>query len=48
MYKKTSIKAYMRNLHLFANPEPMHLLYNISLGEKNSQDFGIFRIEEMK
>jgi len=38
----------MRNLHLFANPEPMHLLYNISLGEKDSQDFGIFRIEEMK
>lgn len=45
-YKGTNIRAYSGRFHLVASPEAMTLLYNIGLGEKNAQGFGMFRMED--
>lgn len=43
-YKGTNIRAYSGRFHLVASPEAMALLYNIGLGEKNAQGFGMFQM----
>lgn len=48
LYKKTYIKGYMGKFHLIASPKAMQLLYDVGLGEKNAQGFGMFRMEENK
>ena len=48
LYKNTYIKGYVGLFQLVASPKAMHLLYDIGLGEKNAQGFGMFRMEEKK
>jgi len=42
-YKDITIEAYKGTYRLHGTPEQLTFLYNVGLGEKNSQGFGMFR-----
>lgn len=46
MYKNTVINGYMCELELFGNPEILDFVYATSLGEKNSQGFGLLGLKK--
>lgn len=46
-FKGTSITGYQGSFLLETAPENMELLYYAGLGARNSQGFGMFRIEQM-
>ncbi|HEL9597895.1 TPA: CRISPR-associated endoribonuclease Cas6 [Streptococcus suis] len=45
-YKNTYLKGYSGKFYLIASPQAMEILYDMGLGEKNAQGFGMFRMEE--
>lgn len=45
-YKNTYLKGYTGKFYLIASPQAMEILYDMGLGEKNAQGFGMFRMEE--
>ncbi|HEM3684130.1 TPA: CRISPR-associated endoribonuclease Cas6 [Streptococcus suis] len=45
-YKNTYLKGYTGKFYLVASPQAMEMVYDMGLGEKNAQGFGMFRMEE--
>lgn len=47
-YKENTIEAYKGVYRLHGTPDQLTFLYNVGLGEKNSQGFGMFRWKGVK
>lgn len=45
-FENLYIKGYMGTFYLVVEPRALGLLYNLGLGEKNAQGFGMFEMEE--